>query len=213
MEEIDVLLHALAGGTKFSSPDVRAAKASDGPDSRVELEGLYRRLCPLEAKWLTRLLLKTYEPLIFYTETIFRLCDPALPAALRILDNFSEAAQAVQSLKNRLLPNGSRKTTSACKLFDSIKPRTGVKVGRQPWLKGRSIKHCIDMSHGRMSVEEKIDGEYAQIHIDLAKPQSPIQIFSKSGKDSTEDRKKVHRSVLLLYSLYFPADMFVHVIS
>ena len=70
-----------------------------------------------------------------------------------------------------------------------IKPKLGTKVGRQNWFKARSIKHCMDMAGiGRMSVEKKIDGEYCQIHIDPKQGRKGIQIFSKSGKDSTEDR-------------------------
>lgn len=45
------------------------------------------------------------------------------------------------------------------------------------------------MGHGRMSVEEKIDGEFCQIHVGITGQSHRIQIFSKSGKDSTEDRK------------------------
>ena len=40
--------------------------------------------------------------------------------------------------------------------------------------------------------EDKIDGEYCQIHVDLAKTSGHIQIFSKSGKDSTEDKEALH---------------------
>ena len=61
-------------------------------------------------------------------------------------------------------------------------------MGRQFWLKARSIKHCFDLGHGRMSIQDKIDGEYCQIHVDVTKRSRSIQIFSKSGKDSTEDR-------------------------
>ena len=43
-----------------------------------------------------------------------------------------------------------------------------------------------------MSVERKYDGEYCQIHIDLNKARDYIQIFSKSGKNSTNDRRGLH---------------------
>lgn len=46
-----------------------------------------------------------------------------------------------------------------------------------------------------MSCEEKLDGEYCQIHIDLSKGRDCIQIFSKSGKDSTMDRTGLHDSI------------------
>ncbi|KAF4179207.1 hypothetical protein CNMCM8694_004718 [Aspergillus lentulus] len=70
-----------------------------------------------------------------------------------------------------------------------LKPGIGTKVGRPEYYKARSIKHCCQMiGRRRMSVERKYDGEYSQIHIDLTKRPNPIQIFSKSGKDSTDDR-------------------------
>ncbi|KAI6357329.1 hypothetical protein MCOR25_007714 [Pyricularia grisea] len=76
-----------------------------------------------------------------------------------------------------------------------FKPILGVKVGRQDWIKGRTIKHCMQMGRGRMSIEKKMDGEYCQIHIDLSKGPNCIQIFSKSGKDSTIDRVNLHPAI------------------
>jgi DNA ligase-4 len=46
-----------------------------------------------------------------------------------------------------------------------------------------------------MSVERKYDGEYCQIHIDLSRASDGIKIFSKSGKDSTIDRIRLHRAL------------------
>jgi DNA ligase-4 len=73
-------------------------------------------------------------------------------------------------------------------------PIIGIKIGRQPFHIGRGIKHCMDMIRGRRAyVEKKYDGEYCQIHIDLsAEAAQQIKIFSKSGKDSTNDRKLLH---------------------
>lgn len=191
VEEIDQLLCSLAAGTKWSSPSIRASRASLNPTDRADLETTYRRLSATEAKWFTRLILKSYQPLILDPHLIYRLCDPVLPCILKIHDDFSTAINAAQDIRAKLLPNSVRKTPRE-DILGLIKPRLGIKVGRQPWIKGRSIKHCLDMGHGRMSVEDKIDGEYCQIHIDLSKPNQRIQIFSKSGKDSTEDRRALH---------------------
>jgi len=38
----------------------------------------------------------------------------------------------------------------------------------------------------------RCDAEYCQIHIDLSKGSDWIKIFSKSGRDSTQDRAKIH---------------------
>jgi DNA ligase-4 len=156
---------------------------------------MYRRLSAVEAKWFTRLILKSYQPLVLDPHLIYRLCDSLLPCVLKIQDDFATAISTAQTLRRRLLPNAGRKTPRE-QIMGTVKPQLGIKIGRQPWIKGRSIKNCLDMGHGRMSVEEKIDGEYCQIHIDPSKGDRCIQIFSKSGKDSTKDRIALHGSVL-----------------
>lgn len=191
MEEIDEVLHGIASKIKWSSPSIRASQTTLNQRGRGDLESIYRRLGPREAKWFTRLILKDYQPLIFDSHLVQRLCDPILPSVLKIKDDFSAAIATAQVVRGRLLPNSGRKTPRES-IIQSIKPQLGIKVGRQPWLKARSIKHCLDMGHGRMRVEHKIDGEYCQVHIDLSKGKDCIQIFSKSGKDSTEDREALH---------------------
>ncbi|ENH64700.1 DNA ligase 4 [Fusarium oxysporum f. sp. cubense race 1] len=191
VEEIDQLLHSLAAKIKWSSPSIRASQASLTPSNRTDLESLYRRLSATEAKWFTRLVLKSYRPLVLDPYLIYRLCDPILPCVVKIQDDFATAITSLQAIRGRLLPNAGRKTPRE-QIMGTVKPQLGVKIGRQPWVKGRSIKHCLDMGHGRMSVEEKIDGEYCQIHVDPSKGDKCIQIFSKSGKDSTEDRVALH---------------------
>ncbi|KAM0274173.1 hypothetical protein ACHAPA_001125 [Fusarium lateritium] len=195
VEEIDELLHSLAAKVKWSSPSIRASQASLTPSNRTDVECLYRRLSATEAKWFTRLILKNYQPLVLDPHLIYRLCDTILPCVLKIQDDFSTAINSVQAIRGRLLPNSGRKTPRE-QIMSTVKPQLGVKIGRQPWIKGRSIKHCLDMGHARMSVEDKIDGEYCQIHIDPSKGDRCIQIFSKSGKDSTEDRVALHDTIL-----------------
>lgn len=116
-----------------------------------------------------------------------------LPMILKVQDDFTVAARLIRDYHRRKALAGE--VPSRNELVRHLKPTLGVKVGRQVWLKGRSIKHCLDMSHGRMRCEEKIDGEYCQIHIDLSKGRDCIQIFSKSGKDSTRDRAGLHEAI------------------
>ncbi|RFN46749.1 DNA ligase 4 [Fusarium flagelliforme] len=195
VEEIDELLHSLASRVRWSSPSIRTSQASLTPTNRTDVEFMYRRLSAVEAKWFTRLILKGYQPLVLDPHLIYQLCDPLLPCVLKVQDDFAIAIATAQVLRRRLLPNAGRRTPRE-QIMGTVKPQLGIKIGRQPWLKGRSIKHCLDMGHGRMSVEEKIDGEYCQIHIDPSKGDRCLQIFSKSGKDSTEDRVALHGSVL-----------------
>ncbi|KAI1072833.1 hypothetical protein LB507_002954 [Fusarium sp. FIESC RH6] len=195
VEEIDELLHSLASKVRWSSPSIRASQASLTPTNRTDVEVMYRRLSAVEAKWFTRLILKSYQPLVLDPHLIYQLCDPLLPCVLKIQDDFAVAIATAQVLRRRLLPNAGIRTPRD-QIMGTVKPQLGTKIGRQPWLKGRSIKHCLDMGHGCMSVEEKMDGEYCQIHIDPSKGDRCLQIFSKSGKDSTEDRVALHGTIL-----------------
>ncbi|KAK8929475.1 DNA ligase 4 [Metarhizium anisopliae] len=196
VEEIDEVLHSLASRIKWSSPSIRKSQAALTPRGRCDLEDVYRRLTACEAKWFTRLVLKDYQPLILDSQLVYRCCDSTLPLLLKAQDDFATAIQTLQSAKDNMLPNSTRSTSRRDQILAVIKPKLGVKVGRQNWFKGRSIKHCLDMGHGRMSVEQKIDGEYCQIHVDLTSGKPRVQIFSKSGKDSTEDRHKLHGVII-----------------
>jgi DNA ligase-4 len=83
-----------------------------------------------------------------------------------------------------------------------IEPEVGVKVGRGEFFKARSCQHVVDHAGGRMMyMERKYDGEYCQVHIDLSQQKS-IRIFSKSGRDSTEDRIFIHRYICSPATMY-----------
>lgn len=77
-----------------------------------------------------------------------------------------------------------------------IKPQIGVMISPPPREKGRSIRHCCSMvGQKRVSVERKYDGEYCQVHIDMRKKDQSIKVFSKSGRDSTDDRTGLHATI------------------
>ncbi|KAI0881057.1 uncharacterized protein GGS22DRAFT_197132 [Annulohypoxylon maeteangense] len=189
VEEIDETLSHIAAACRFSSPAVRALhKTSNARDQDKSLMNIYRRLSPRDAKWFTRLVLKNYQPVIMDERVVFRCYHPLLPQMMKVRDDFTKATEFLRHI--------SQSPLNQCNIADILKPAIGTKVGRQAWFKGRSIKHCLDMGRSReMSCEQKIDGEYCQIHINLRKPHSPIQIFSKSGKDSTRDRLGLHQVI------------------
>jgi DNA ligase-4 len=146
-----------------------------------DLNGLFTSLTARDAKWFSRLILKDFTPVVLDEQAVCKAYNPNLPQALAIRDDFAAALSLL------------RESNDASRPKNLIK--LGVKIGRQPWLKARSIKHCADMIDRRqISCEQKIDGEYCQIHVDVSKPPGhEIQIFSKSGKDSTKDRQRLHR--------------------
>ncbi|KAI1138781.1 hypothetical protein F5Y05DRAFT_350720 [Hypoxylon sp. FL0543] len=189
VEEIDDTLSRIAAACRFSSPSVRAlGKTQSVKDQDRSLTNIYRRLSPRDAKWFTRLVLKNYQPVVLDDRLIFRCYHVLLPQMIKVRDDLTMATAFLRHM--------SQSPHDQSSIASLLKPSIGTKVGRQPWFKGRSIKHCLDMGRSRdMSCEQKIDGEYCQIHINLRKPGFPIQIFSKSGKDSTQDRAGLHQAI------------------
>lgn len=193
IEDIDAKLHALAAAKRFSSPIVRSSiPESEHLDAQDTLGDFYNGLSPRDAKWFTRLILKNYKPVLIPEWIVYTCCDELLPVVLKIHDSFTSALRLLDDHQRaRGVLDGVLRKDDVMRL---LKPQIGVKVGRQTWIPARSIKHCLSMGRGEMSCEKKYDGEYCQIHIDLAKGEDNcIQIFSKSGKDSTEDRVGLHR--------------------
>ncbi|KAI0592842.1 hypothetical protein F4775DRAFT_599219 [Biscogniauxia sp. FL1348] len=189
VEEIDSVLGEIASTCRFSSPAVLASRNNqDRKQANEALVNIYRRLSARDAKWFTRLVLKSYEPIALSHYAVFHSYHPLLPQLLKVRDDFTVATAFLQ------LINESPDDQTA--IASMLKPKLGMKVGRQPWFKARSIQHCLKMGRGRdISCEQKIDGEYCQIHIDRSKGFDCIQIFSKSGKDSTMDRESLHGAI------------------
>jgi DNA ligase-4 len=189
VEEIDMALSMIASRCRFSGPEVRRQKTA------VDVEGallpLYRRLSSRDAKWLTRMILKSYPVVLPPKYTLDRF-HFLLPYLLQFQDTFEGALHILSSEPINKFPTrpDPRLASSLCSIaMDYLRPRPGIKIGRPEYYKARSIKHCYQMVKGRrMSIERKYDGEYCQIHIDLTNKQTPVRIFSKSGKDSTADR-------------------------
>ena len=198
LEEIDQVLANIAKTNRFSAPSVRGYEPNRSPTDVVEsFQQLYHRLQSREAKWLTRLVLKDYPGLELKESVLFHCLDVRLPAMMKSQDSFESAIESLrnQRISLRAASHGDGRSVEA-QTKDMLMPKLGIKVGRANYLKGRSVKQVVSMVTGRlMSIERKYDGEYCQIHIDLTKRSSPIQIFSKSGKDSTKDREKLHPSI------------------
>ncbi len=122
-----------------------------------------------------------------------------LPDLLSLQNSFEAAVNLLNEPTIRSMPfrvardtnNISRKITAT-----EVKPQIGVMISWPPHEKTRSIKHCCQLANlRRINVERKYNDEYYQIHIDINKAGHRIKIFSKSGKDSTVDRIKLHPAV------------------
>ncbi|KAB8234824.1 ATP dependent DNA ligase domain protein [Aspergillus alliaceus] len=197
VEEIDAVLNRVASRCRFSGPRLRRQRAAVDVDEA--LSPLYRRLHSRDAKWLTRMILKSYSPVVLPLNLTLRSFHFLLPHLLLFQDSFEAmvnmlAAEPISHFPPHPEPGLARDLGIIA--MQHLSPVVGVKIGRPDYYKARSIKHCCQMiGRRRMSMERKYDGEYCQIHIDLSKHSSSIRIFSKSGKDSTADRSGVHQVI------------------
>lgn len=195
VEQLDKCLGQLAAICRFSSPKVRQAMISRSPPHQHEiLKPIFQRLAGREIKWVLRIIFKRLAPLNLEEYMILRNVHGMFPAILKVNSDFVAALEILNSPELASL-TGSCTTMSSLPndLRICLKPQTGVKVGRPTFKKARSIKHCLQMvDDGKWHIEPKYDGEYCQVHVDLDKGQDCIQLFSKSGKDSTADRAGLH---------------------
>lgn len=198
VEEIDMALNRIASRCRFSAPKIR--QNYEAEDIDTVLKHLYSRLPSRDAKWLTRMILKNYNPVVLPVNYVFRNIHFLLPELLLFQDSFEGAIQFLNSepIKSSFPPrlNPPYDKTLRSTAMDHLAPKIGIKIGRPGFLKARSIKHCCRLVNRRkMAIERKYDGEYCQIHVDLDRGQDCIQIFSKSGKDSTKDKQGIHKAI------------------
>lgn len=190
VEELDQAMGLIASRCRFSGPEVRRQRTAVDVDTC--LSPLYRRLSSRDAKWFTRMILKSYSPVMLPPKYTLERFHFLLPHLLQFQDTFAGALNMLISEPMNHFPAhpDPKLATTLCSIaLDHLKPQIGIKIGRPEYSKARSIKHCHQMAKGRrISIERKYDGEYCQIHVDLTNNKRAVQIFSKSGKDSTEDR-------------------------
>ncbi|KAB8225564.1 hypothetical protein BDV33DRAFT_230990 [Aspergillus novoparasiticus] len=197
IEEIDDALNRVASRCRFSGPRVRRQRTAVDVDET--LSPLYRRLSSRDAKWLTRMILKNYSPVTLPRILTLKSFHFLLPHLLLFQDDFEATLNMLVSEPISHFPPHPEPGLAwdlGMIAMQHLSPVVGVKIGRPDYYKARSIKHCCQMiGRRRMSIERKYDGEYCQIHVDLSKPSRSIQIFSKSGKDSTADRLGIHHVI------------------
>lgn len=199
LEEVDASLAIIASRCRFSGPNVRVSMTDNDAEVLQRLESIYKRLQSREAKWLTRMILKDFSCLSVKESTVYYHLDPRLPFAMQMYDNFEAAITELRRLPFFQITDADQGNQTQPCVDDAclLSPKVGVKVGPPRWIKAKGgIKHAVNVIGGRMmSIERKHDGEYCQVHIDLSKGDNCIQIFSKSGKDSTLDRSSAHESI------------------
>ncbi|KAF8586434.1 hypothetical protein K439DRAFT_1387139 [Ramaria rubella] len=206
IQKIDNLLDELAslsGYSNLGSHHLRSQR------SRVTiLRDLYLNLEPLESKFITQIILKDLRPVLYpLTDThttrallhyktnalhvltkweVMRAWHASMPRIYRARATFDEAASAVEML----LP-----THQISQEYDVFSPLLGVPIEIPKSQKGVKLSHTLNFLSGSEEVwaETKYDGERMQIHIDLSRPShQQIMIFSKSKRNSSQDRMGTH---------------------
>ena len=180
IEDVDSILQKLAAKCRFSDEEVRQtfdARKSTTMDQI--LSRVFNMLRAREAKWFIKVLLKDLAPIDIPEPIVTESIDARLPHILKSCDNVRKATERLDD------PEGH-----ATSLFQ---PHIGIKIGRPDFVKARSLKHCLSIiNHEKWAIEEKFDGEYCQVHIDLQNPWKRVKLFSKSGRESTKDRAALH---------------------
>ncbi|KAH8691873.1 hypothetical protein BGW36DRAFT_303446 [Talaromyces proteolyticus] len=200
LEEIDQTLDQIAGYSSFSSAHLSASingKETRSAQKYQRLVSIFRRLHSSEAKWMVRMILKNYNP-IPERQAILQF-HFLLPDILRVQKSLEAAVKVLSIPMIRSLPvQPSKRDTHQLRQskISNLLPEAGIMVERPEYQKARSISHCCKLAGSRLlSIERKYDGEYCQVHIDRSRGQDCIKIFSKSGRDSTDDRIGLHKAL------------------
>ncbi|KAK3714828.1 hypothetical protein LTR37_007563 [Vermiconidia calcicola] len=202
LADVDEMLEVLASQSRFSDPSIQRIPPGSS-EARDDLLGhVFKRASPSEGKWLVRLILKDFSPVKVNESLLLKSFHFLLPDLLQFQNDFTAV---ISLLKGPLREYPDSPDPRSVQLHRKsaaqyLKPSVGVKVGRPNFMKVRAIDHCMNMLGREQCVlERKYDGEYCEIHIDLTKSVKVaecITIFSKSGKDSTSDRRGIHQTLV-----------------
>jgi len=201
LQEVDEMLRLIAGQCRFSDPQCKLPPGSSEMRDNA-ISNIFKRVSPQEGKWLVRLVLKDFLPVQVNEMVVLKSFHFLLPDLLRFQNKFEAA---VCLLKTELREYHEKPDPRSERLLRQgaaalLCPAVGIKIGRPDFHKARSIDHCMKMLGGKAWVlERKYDGEYCEVHVDLRKSSQPsecIQIFSKSGKDSTADRQGILQTLV-----------------
>ena len=154
VEQVDGALARIAAKCRFSSPAVRnRSKQTDCAATDVDgiLTPLLHRLSSRDMKWFTRMLLKNYAPVVLPEGLVLRSLHFLLPELLKFHDSFDAVVPLLRGPVIGGFPTQVKKEDQGFYRAGAAKalvPRVGAKVGRVPYLKARSIRHCMQMAGG-----------------------------------------------------------------
>lgn len=196
-EIVDDLLVQLAARCRFSDSAIQRRRDPNA-NTDADLKYILDRLESWETKWFVRLILRDYCTIELDENFVFGEYHFLLPDLLLFQNDFDAAFSLLRgelSCYPSIVKPASEKLwrIEAAKVLKAV---VGIKVGRPTFHKPRSFKHCLQLTGNRAWLAEiKYDGEYCEVHINLANSPNDIQIFSKNGKDATKDRQALHGTI------------------
>ncbi|KAE9400367.1 hypothetical protein BT96DRAFT_993059 [Gymnopus androsaceus JB14] len=205
---VDALLDQLASTSPWSDRSKRNSSRSSTMEVRKRqdiLKSLYRQMSPYEAAVLTQIILKDLRPLLYpqlETNTTTALKNYNTKAVKTLM---KENAMRAWDLSNRMNRTYRARwdMDAAAKAFEDkeeLGPQIGCQIAvcseisKRPQLQTRSFfLFGILAGLGR----DKVRWRESANHVKIVPGRKPeIKIFSKSKRDSTQDRIAVHAVIL-----------------
>ncbi|KAF9556668.1 DNA ligase/mRNA capping enzyme [Agrocybe pediades] len=210
--EIDLLLDELAANSKYTHQSIRDKHPNKRKRADV-IRSLFRQLSPLDAAVLTQIILKDLRPLLYpmsewhYSTALTKFNT----ASVKMLTK-EHAINAWDPSKSMLKFYRVRCDINAAAVFvdlpahqrHNVCPKIGSMIAIPKSEKGLSCEHALHFFNesGTLWAETKYDGERAQIHVEVIAGREPlITIFSKSKRDSTQDRHAIHEVIRVALGL------------
>ncbi|KAJ3408486.1 hypothetical protein HDV05_004963 [Chytridiales sp. JEL 0842] len=195
---VNELLTELASLSEFSINEKGVRPTKSNRSASLIIKDLFQHHQPKEVKWLVHIILKS-SPFNMHESVTLRSVHPSLWRVYLLRSNLRNACRLVEEggeVSADIEPDGGGRQRYA-----------GVEVGVMVSLMGLSKATSAKMVVKEMKqrhnepicfAEVKYDGERMQIHVDATVLNSPpkLQIFSKSKRNSTEDRRLSHDIIL-----------------
>ncbi|ETI24323.1 hypothetical protein G647_03692 [Cladophialophora carrionii CBS 160.54] len=177
----------------------RLAERSNFDEKAHLLKRIFWRLNCSEAKWLVRMILKTYNPVEIPDHLVLSCFHFLLPQIIHFRNSLADAIEVLQTPELASIPHDppeDLRPQYRQECARHVRPRLGIPLQRQEFVQARGIGSCSRSANQRtMSVERKYDGWYVQVHIDVSKGTDRIQIFSKRSKDLTGPAWRLHDAI------------------
>ncbi|KAG7443683.1 uncharacterized protein BT62DRAFT_325260 [Guyanagaster necrorhizus] len=206
IDEADMFLDELAAISVYSHDSVRSKYPSAIRRKRNHIiREIYSTLSAVDASFLTQIILKDLRPLLYssnsrhYADALKNYNSTSIRALTK------EDAMKIWDPTKSMLQSYSHAATleDAAAAFENgvtiSAPRLGTPIEIPKSWKGQGCSHALSLLRSAkvVWVETKYDGERAQIHVEVLPSGIPnITIFSKSRRDSTQDRAAIHSIIL-----------------